>query len=320
MEKINVIDLHCDTVYKLFHTNDTNLYQNSHQVDILKLQKGNSAAQFFALFIDKGYVEKKNLDIYTYTKELYNLYRENIESNKKYIDQALNYKDMISNMEEDKLSAFLTIEEGDFLQGKIERLEEFYNMGLRLVTLTWNYVNCIGYPNSKNPAQMALGLKKFGFEVIERMNDLGMIVDVSHLSDGGFNDVVSHSQKPIIASHSNARTIHNVPRNLSDEMIRKISDIGGVIGINFYYHFLGKGNISKISAIIEHIKYIKKVGGIECIALGSDFDGIEGELEITNIGEVHKLQDALRKKGMKTAEIEKISWLNAARVIKDCLN
>ena len=93
-----------------------------------------------------------------------------------------------------------------------EKLQHFYNRGIRLITLTWNYENEIGYPNSNDPGVMASGLKSFGFQALEEMNRLGIIVDVSHLSDGGFWDVAKHTQKPFIASHSNARSITVHPR------------------------------------------------------------------------------------------------------------
>ncbi|MFZ7134048.1 MAG: dipeptidase [Eubacteriales bacterium] len=317
---MKIIDLHCDTIHKIFHLKEKNLFKNTYSVDIQKLQKGNAAAQFFALFLDKDWIERKNYDIYTYTKEFYEVYRSKIQENEAFIHFAMNYNDLVSNIENGKISAFLTIEEGEFLQGKIDRLKEFYDLGLRLITLTWNYENCIGFPNSKNHYSMKKGLKKFGFEVVERMNDLGMIIDVSHLSDGGFYDVISHTQKPVIASHSNAREIQNVPRNMSDDMIRKLADVGGVMGINFYPHFLNNGNKSKIGSMVNHIEHIKRVGGIESIALGTDFDGIEGQLEISNIGEIERLFDALKDQGMKHNEIEKISWHNAARIIRDGLN
>lgn len=320
---MKIIDLHCDTIHKIFHSDDKELYDNSYSVDIMKLKRANSIAQFFALFIDKGFIEKEGYDIYNYIKEFYSVYKDKITENNSYINFAKNYNDLMDNLDNNIISAFLTIEEGDFLQGDIEILKEFYDLGLRLITLTWNYENCIGYPNSYDRDIMGKGLKKFGFEVIEAMNYLGMIIDVSHLSDGGFFDVISHSKKPIIASHSNARVITNVPRNLEDDMIKKLADKGGVMGINFYPDFLNEGYASKIVSMVEHIKHIKNIGGIELIALGTDFDGmddeLDGELEISNIGEIERLFHALKINGFNDDELEKIGYKNALRVIKDCL-
>lgn len=317
---MKIIDLHCDTIKKIYELQEENLYENSYSVDIKKLISGEVDAQFFAMFLDKGWIEEQKLDIYEYTKKFYKVFAKELEENQEYIKLAKNYFDLKANREKGILSAFLTIEEGHFIEGKIERLEEFYNLGLRLITLTWNYENCIGYPNSYDENDMKKGLKDFGFQVIEKMNELGMIIDVSHLSDGGFYDCVKNSKKPVIASHSNARTITNVPRNLSDEMMGLLADKGGIMGLNFCPHFLGEGETSRVEDMIRHVKHIKNKAGIDALALGSDFDGIEGELEISNIGEINKLIMALDRSGFKTGEIEKISYLNAERIIKECLN
>ena len=119
------------------------------------------------------------------------------------------------------------MEEGGVLNEKQERLEELYRLGIRLITLTWNYENCLGYPNSRDGEVMNRGLKAFGLEIVERMNALGMLVDVSHLSDGGFWDCIRVSRAPIIASHSNARALCGVPRNLTDDMLRALAEKGG---------------------------------------------------------------------------------------------
>jgi len=131
--------------------------------------------------------------------------------------------------------------------------------------------------------------------------------------------VVKHSKKPIVASHSNAREITRVPRNMTDEMMRILADKGGVIGLNFHPHFLGNDHVSKVEYMIKHIKHIKNKAGIDAVALGSDFDGIDGELEISNIGEIQKLVLELEKSGFHLEEIEKICCLNVQRIIVECL-
>lgn len=316
---MKIIDLHCDTIKRIYELQEEGLYENSYSVDIKKLISGKVDAQFFAMFLDKAWIEEEKLDIYEYTKEFYKVFVKELEDNQKYIKLARNYSDLKANREKGILSAFLTIEEGHFLENKIERVEEFYKLGLRLITLTWNYENCIGYPNSYDEDNMRKGLKDFGFQLVEKMNQLGIIIDVSHLSDGGFYDCIKHSKKPIIASHSNAREMTNVPRNLSDEMMVMLADKGGIMGLNFCPHFLGQGEASKIEDMVKHLKYIKNKAGIDVIALGTDFDGIDGQLEISSIGEIDKLLIALDGAGFKTNEIEKISYLNAERIIKECL-
>ena len=242
-----------------------------------------------------------------------------IEKNSSDISIATNYSDLMKNMNNGLISAFLTIEEGGVLKGKIEQLRNFYKLGVRLITLTWNFPNELGFPN-KNVQDMNKGLTSFGFEVVSEMNDLGMIIDVSHLSDGGFYDVSNYSKKPFIASHSNSRSICNHPRNLTDDMIRNLSEKGGIIGICFEKQFLGIKESSRVGDMVAHIAHIKNVGGIDCISIGSDFDGISNlGLEIKNISEIDKLSIALYKNNFSQEEIDKILYKNAIRIIKEVL-
>ena len=204
------------------------------------------------------------------------------------------------------------------LEGKIEHLKEFYDLGVRMMTLTWNHENEIGYPHNR-PEFSKRGLKRFGEEVVEKMNELVMIVDVSHLSDAGFYDVARLSKKPFIATHSNSRAMKNHSRNLNDDMIKILANSGGVTGINFCSAFLGNYEISSIKDMVRHIKHIRNIGGIDVVALGSDFDGIENKVEISDVSEMGKLAIELEKEGFTTTEIEKIYYKNALRVIKDVL-
>jgi membrane dipeptidase len=164
------------------------------------------------------------------------------------------------------------------------------------------------------------GLKDFGIELVHAMNDLGMVIDVSHLSDGGFYDVVKYSKDPFIASHSNARAVCDHKRNLTDEMIKILSEKGGITGINFERSFLNTNGKSTVEDMIRHIKHIYNIGGIDVISLGTDFDGINSKgNEIDNIGDIHKLSFELSKIGFNEDSIEKIFYKNAMRVIKDVM-
>lgn len=322
---MNFIDLHCDTIYALMNKkpclnksihikNEENLYENTLSVDLKKLNSAHSLAQFFALFIDKS---ETKTPLKTCLKMLDFFYNE-LEKNKNYIGLAKNYQDILKNNNNNKLSALLTIEGGEALEGDLYNLRNFYRLGIRLITLTWNFPNEIGFPNCKKE-YMSKGLTPFGFETIEEMNKLGMLIDVSHLSDAGFWDIANNSKKPFIASHSNARFITNHPRNLTDSMIKSLSEKGGIIGINFERTFLGENNYGRISEMITHIKHIKKVGGIDCISIGSDFDGVEIPSEIKNSSEICKLTTALQRENFTENEIEKILYKNALRVITEIL-
>lgn len=312
---MGIIDLHCDTILKLMEDKEKfELKQNPFSVDIEKLKKASSYAQFFALYIDLD-EEKDPLE---YCLEMLDKFYVEIEKNKDDIGIARNYEEMLKNHKQGKISAFLTIEEGGALKGKLHHLRNFYRLGVRLITLTWNYPNEIGYPNCAAEFTNQ-GLTDFGKEVVYEMNRLGMLIDVSHLSDRGFYDVAGISSKPFVASHSNARTIKNHKRNLTDPMIRTLAEKGGVMGINFAKEFLGEAPISKVEDMVRHIQHIRNQGGIEVIALGTDFDGISPGLEIENMGEIHKLIHALQKNDFSQEDIEKICYKNALRVIKEVL-
>lgn len=217
------------------------------------------------------------------------------------------------------MGALLSLEDGVPVGDSLEKLHHFYKKGIRLITLTWNYENAIGYPNSWNPDVMVNGLKPFGIELVEEMNRLGMIVDVSHLSDGGFWDVAKHSKKPFIASHSNSRSITVHPRNLTDAMIETIGEKGGVIGLNFCPTFLGNDKKSSISHMLHHIKHIYEVGGEDVLALGTDFDGITGKLQIEGCEDLCRLKEELLRHKMSPRIVDKMWEGNALRVMQEVL-
>lgn len=311
---MRMIDLHCDTVMHLIDEPQLKLKKNNLSVDIEKLQRSNSLAQFFALYIDLA----EHPDALQRCLSMVDVFYQEIAANSAEIALARNYQEICLNQQSGKVSAFLTIEEGGVLQGRLENLRNFYRLGVRLLTLTWNYPNEIGYPNCETKYR-GQGLTEFGQQVVKEMNRLGMIIDVSHLSDQGFYDVANLSNKPFVASHSNARAVQDHGRNMTDDMIRIVAQKGGVMGINFLGDFLGGSPDSKIADMVTHIKYIYQVGGLDVIALGTDFDGIQGNLEIANIGEIHKLTDELSRNGFTATAIEKIAYQNTLRVIKDCL-
>lgn len=311
---MRVIDLHCDTILKLMQDKEKlELKRNKFSVDIEKLNKANSLAQFFALYIDL-----KEGDPLENCLEMLDKFYVEIDKNKDEIGIARDYEEILKNNESGKISAFLTIEEGGALKGKIHNLRNFYRLGVRLITLTWNYANEIGCSNCV-PQNEDKGLTAFGEEVVYEMNRLGMMIDVSHLSDQGFYNVAKLSTKPFIASHSNARYVKNHSRNLTDHMIKSLANKGGVMGINFGKSFLGESSLSRLEDMILHIKHIRNVGGIDVLSIGTDFDGIEDGLEIDNIGQINKLVLGLQENGFSEEEIEKIFYKNTLRVIKEVL-
>lgn len=307
------IDFHCDTAGRILYENE-GLKSNNFSVDINKMKKGNALAQVFAMFIDAGEVK----DPYIEFQKMYANFMEELKKNEGDIEVVRNLNELNEAEKKGKMGAFISIEEGEVIKGDVEKLREVYDKGIRIITLTWNYKNKLGYPNY-NFIYKDRGLTSKGIEIVNEMENLGIIPDASHLSDGGFYDLVKICKKPFIASHSNSRSITKHPRNLTDDMIKLLADKGGVMGINFCSDFLGKNKVSSIEDMVSHIKHIKNVGGIDVISLGSDFDGIENEVEINDASEMGKLENALIKEGFTYDEIEKIYYKNALRVFYETL-
>jgi membrane dipeptidase len=317
---MRLIDMHCDTFWLMMRQQDVSLQKNDLCIDIEKMKTAGSMAQFFASFIHMDHFQGDNAfeDAYEHALQMIAYGKKELAKCSDSIATAHNYDELIANHDNGKMSAILTVEEGGIINGKMEYLEELYRQGIRLITLTWNHENCIGFPNSREPELMNRGLKPFGIEVVRRMNELGMLIDVSHLSDGGFWDVVRYSTKPFVASHSNARVLCNHPRNLTDEMIKALAEKGGVAGVNFYPYFLRENGKATVVDIAEHLWHMYQVGGEDVVAFGTDFDGFdEGELDISHMGEMHHVYHAIRKRGFTERQMDKILNGNILRVLQD---
>ena len=227
-----------------------------------------------------------------------------------------------SQLKDGALHAILTTEEGAAIEGDISRLSILHSWGVRIFGLTWNYENELGYPNSHDKNVMGKGLKERGIEAVKECGRLGIAVDVSHLSDGGFWDVLRYAEGPVLATHSNARSIADVPRNLSDDSLRALADKGGVAGLNLCPAFLDvsfstddSNAMSRVSDAARHVMHIWKTAGEDILALGSDFDGVEGNLEISSPDRFYLLSDELERQGMPMSIIEKLFYRNAQRVL-----
>ena len=311
------IDLHCDTILFCFEGNQS-LRRFGGHINLEKLISGDCLAQCFALFIPTYETAVQYLHREYDPWELYGMlldcYRRNLADSADYLRPALSADQVRENREKGFLSSILTVEDGVEIDGKLSRFDRVYDDGVRMMTLTWNYENCMGYPNSSDPEEHARGLKPFGVEAVGKMNELGMIIDVSHLSEGGFYDVAAHSKKPFVASHSCCRALRDHPRNLTDDQLHVLADAGGVVGINFYDQFLGgRDGYTAVDDIVRHILHVRDVAGVDAIAFGSDFDGIESELEFGDYAGFPQLLRALEKHFTED-EIDKISSENFLRV------
>ena len=242
---MKVIDMHCDTIGGLYMQDKKgqdhqNILSNQMNIDLEKMEKGDYLAQCFAMFVPFN-VENP----FETCMEMIDRFYQEIEAHPDKIALARNGEELEQNAASGRMSAILTIEEGGVTKGNLAYLRDFYRLGVRMITLTWNFENGIGYPNfvrSEHPdfksPNTKDGLTPFGIEMVKEMNRLGIIVDVSHLSDAGFYDVLKYTTGPFVASHSNARAVCNHCRNLTDDMIRELAKRGGVMGINYAADFL----------------------------------------------------------------------------------
>lgn len=317
------VDMHCDTITKLYKQSG-NLSSNDMHIDINKLNKGECLLQNFAIFTNLANEDSN------FTKASIDYYYSQLELNKDSIRPVYKYEDVLNNENNGYINAMLTLEEGSVVDKDLNNLNWFYDKGVRMITLTWNYPNGIGYPNvdlsvehNNDPTydfNTKDGLTDFGIEYVKRCNDLGIIIDVSHLSDKGFYDVCKYSDKPFVASHSNARSVCKAGRNLTDDMIKMLAQKGGVTGLNYCSAFIDNDdqNFTTIEGMVKHINHIVNIGGIDCVGLGSDFDGIENGLEIKDASGVQLLYKEL-KKYYSEDDIEKIFYKNVLRVYSKCL-
>lgn len=304
------LDAHCDTITRIMHTKDP-LYKNNYQVDIERLKAFSNPIQFFAIWLHPKFYGNPLIQ----TLKAIDYFYEEIKKNENYIGYAGSLKEIERNISENKISAVLTVEGGEALEGEIEILRTLYRLGVRSMTLTWNYQNSIGCGALEEGLEK--GLTDFGIEVVKEMNALGMIIDVSHLSESGFWDVKKISSKPFIASHSNARALCNHPRNLNDKQLKAIAEIGGVAGITTYPPFLNASGYAQIEDFFTHVDYMVQLIGIDYIGLGCDFDGMPTFTKgVEDVSKLRRICEHFEKKyGCSGAE--KLLYKNFLRVIKE---
>lgn len=331
MKAFEVIDLHCDTIPAMMDAAERgeklSLGKNELQIDLDKLERGGYLCQCFSLFTYLEELEEKGETPFGHVKKLAEFWQQEIGRYPDRIRQVRTYDELMENRAAGRISAVMTVEEGAVYEGKLDNLQRLYDMGVRMSTITWNFVNELGYPNPpKTEGQPWLpdrvnGLTETGIAFVQEMEHLGIVIDLSHLNDAGIDDVFRYTRGPVIASHSNVRQICGHLRNLSDDNIRRIAERGGVIGVNFYPAFLKEQEPGKCEAsvmdIIRHIKYLKKLGGIDCIALGTDFDGYEGTIDIKDAGDIQLMADAMIREGFSDDEIEKVFSRNILRVFHE---
>lgn len=330
---MKIIDMHCDTILELLERKRNGrpyaLRSCDTQIDLDKMKKSDYMVQNFAIFVDLASTDNPLEE----ALRMIRLYYEQLEQNSDLILPAYSYQDILENDAKGKMSALLTLEEGEICKGEPEFLSILYRLGVRMMTITWNYENSLGFPNMKMPLSpdndshsytlaKERGLKEKGITLLEEMERLGIIIDVSHLSDAGFYDVLRNTSKPFVASHSNARSVGSAVRNLTDDMIRALADRGGIAGVNFCRDFLGKPEFGRdyLHQTVRQMKYMINVGGEDFVALGSDFDGISPYEDLRDCRVVPRLADEMKKEGFSHTQIEKIFFQNALRLYRELLS
>ena len=284
------------------------------QTNLSKLKKAGCAAQCFAIFTDG---DSAAFDFEKYLS----FYKQNLPKLSHIAAPIRNYNDILRCIKEGKVGIILTVENLGFIGCDLKKIDRLKEEGVKMVSLVWNNKNRFASPNlvfcggiPQFETRVDEGLTDLGRQAVERLDENKIIIDISHLSDGGARDILSGRKTPIVASHSNAQSVLNVCRNLSDELIKKIADCGGVIGINFCKDFLGTPAFDRV---LQNIHHIINIGGEDTIAIGSDFDGIPTNPEIPDCTHIPKLLDYLTEAGLPHDTVEKFAYKNFLRVFKD---
>ena len=324
-----VLDSHCDTPSLMINGFDLGTGGPGGQVDLPKLEEGGVDASFFALYTSA------ELSADASTVRALQMLASIYDALDRYKDRAalaVSPDDIITNKAKGLFSILIGMENGSPIQKSLPLLRLFHRFGVRYMTLTHNGDNEIA--DAAMQGNRWGGLSPFGREVLEEMNRLGMIVDVAHVSDLTFNDVIKYSKAPVLSTHSCCRALASHPRNMTDGMLRDLADKGGVIQINFYPVFLSDAYAKAYSEsgekatprptaedVVRHIRHAVNVAGIEHVGIGTDFDGIEVTPEgLEDVSKLPLVFDLLKKEGYSEDMIEKIAGGNFLRVFNDVIS
>ncbi len=315
MKRYPWIDMHCDSLLRAYSDGSGSLWDGGGHQSLKQLAESGQMCQFFAVFFPPK-PEQQEEDT-AYFLKLRAMLTEQLALHADSVALALSPEDIRNRAAQGIASALLSVEDGRMIDNDMSRIAWMKEMGVRAIGLTWNHANCLGFPNSPDPAENRKGLTPFGRDAVLEMNRLGILVDVSHLSDGGFFDVAEISRKPFVASHSNARAVTDHPRNLSDPMLKKLADRGGVTGLNLVPEFLNDRNLSgTVAMLMEHARHIVRVAGEDVLGIGSDLDGFSEPSEISCASQMSLLFEAMEKE-FTPRQIDKFASGNVLRVLAD---
>jgi len=326
-DSLLIVDGHCDTVLDMVglayaHPEDPPrdfFARGTHgHIDLPRLVEGNVGCQIFALFTDDELVEKAESHTWTLLETMERAFAAN-----KGLVLAKTAKDILAARSSGKTAGMLSIEGGEAIGESLDALHAFYARGVRLMGLTWNRRNALGRgAGTGTAADGSGGLTDFGRKVVGEMEKLGMVVDASHLSDEAFDDLIAVARRPVIASHSNSRSLVPHRRNLTDEQAERIAATGGLVGVTFAGIFVDPdpAKVTK-ERVIEHLEHLVSVVGYEHVGLGSDFDGFTEKFgqAFSSPGELPWITATLLDRGHKQEAIAKVMGGNWLRVLGEVL-
>lgn len=306
---IPLFDAHCDTLYRLATVPDAAISGGGHwDLDRVWRLFG-PQTQFFALFADSADPAEQKL----IGREL-TIFQRVCAREAERLQHCRTAAEAREAHAQGKVVAFLSVEGAELLGCSLEGLEWASQNGVRAVNLTWNHANALSGSHMDQPER---GLSPRGRHFIRRMRELGMLVDVSHLSEAGFWDVIEWGEGPLIASHSNSKTIFSHTRNLTDAQFTAIMERKGAVGLNAYAAFLGEGRVSG-QTLLAHLEQFLSLGGEQTVALGGDWDGCSALPEgYTGVWNWADLYEMLLRRNYPEALVKDLFFNNMMRTVND---
>ena len=312
MGPISVFDAHCDTISRCWREYE-GLDSNSGAVSLERTASFGRYCQFFALWTADGYTgyPSGGDSVERAYHALLRCFKDQMARNPAKIVQCHTAGEAERANQQGKSAAFLSVEGAELLGCDPGRLDQAAEDGVVAINLTWNHANTLSGSNCDEPER---GLSPVGREFVAKMEDLHILVDVSHLSEAGFWDVAEMARRPFIASHSNARSVWDHTRNLTDEQINAIIKNQGVIGLNFYTEFVGGGR--DLDAVRAHLDHILELGGASNAALGGDWDGCDTIADLPAIDSLPRLYEHLLRHGYRETVVQDLFYNNLMRVVR----
>lgn len=307
---MDLFDGHCDTILKCYLEGGGLRRQTGH-LDLERRRGKGRWAQFFATFGSPEDMPDRSL--WEVFLEEYALFRSEIDANADLVTFCRTGAEAEAAFAAGKTAAFLSAEGAELLDCDLEKLRMAHRMGVRIVNITWNHPNALSGTNAEEPDR---GLSEQGRAFVKTMGELGMLVDVSHLSDPGFWDVMEITHRPVVATHSNSRAVFPHPRNLTDEQFTAIINTNGVAGLNMYAGFLGDD--PDFDTVVSHLEHFLALGGENNVSMGGDWDGITSMPRGMNgIQDMEKLYEHLLRRNYSETLLEKVFYSNLMRVVNE---